>query len=269
MSSASNVHVAVPSCGKCGSVSIYTYASRRIFKCKDCGSQFSATSGTIFASRKMAIRDVLAAIAIFANGAKGISALQLSRDLDCQYRTAYVLAHKMRESMVSETEGLTLSGTVEIDGAYFGGHVKPANFKEQRIDRRLSENQTGKRRCVVVMRERGGRTITRVGKSELEAVPTILKRVAPAPSFMPMRRPLGMGCTRIMKCAGSITAFAIRTAWPAPTARKAFSVACVGPNSAPITASGRPISPPMPVKWSGAKITAAKATARSLLGLRS
>jgi transposase-like protein len=130
-----------PSCAKCGSVSIYTYASRRIFKCKDCGAQFSATSGTIFASRKMEIRDVLAAIAVFANGAKGVSALQLSRDLDCQYRTAYVMAHKLREAMASEVANLTLSGTVEIDGAYFGGHVKPANFKDQRIDRRLSETR--------------------------------------------------------------------------------------------------------------------------------
>jgi transposase-like protein len=168
-----------PSCGKCGSVSIYTYTARRIFKCKDCGSQFSATSGTIFASRKMAVRDILAAIAIFANGAKGISALQLSRDLDCQYRTAYVMAHKLREAMASETANLTLAGEVEIDGAYFGGHVKPANYKEDRKDRRLSENQTGKRRCVVVMRQRKGRTITVAGKSELEAVPAIMARVAP------------------------------------------------------------------------------------------
>ena len=168
-----------PVCSKCGSVTIYRYEARRIFKCKDCGAQFSPTSGTVFASRKLAIRDVLAAIAIFANGAKGISALQLSRDIDCQYRTAYVLAHKLREAMASETANVTLSGTVEIDGAYFGGHVKPANYKEDRIDRRLSENQTGKRLCVVVMRQRGGRTITRVGNSELEAVPTIMKRVAP------------------------------------------------------------------------------------------
>jgi transposase-like protein len=167
-----------PVCPKCGSLTVYRYESRRIFKCKDCGAQFSATSGTIFASRKLAVRDILAAIAIFANGAKGHSALQLSRDLDCQYRTAYVLAHKLRESMTDETANLTLSGTVEIDGAYFGGHVKPANFKEDRKDRRLSENQTGKRRCVVVMRERGGRTVTHVGKSELEAVPAIMKRVA-------------------------------------------------------------------------------------------
>jgi transposase-like protein len=169
----------VPSCPKCGSVTVYRYATRRIFKCKDCQAQFSATSGTIFASRKLDVRDILAAIAIFANGAKGHSALQLSRDLDCQYRTAYVLAHKLRESMTDETANITLSGTVEIDGAYFGGHVKPANYKEDRRDRRLSENQTGKRRCVTVMRERGGRTVTFVGKSELEAVPAIMKRVAP------------------------------------------------------------------------------------------
>lgn len=167
-----------PSCPKCGSVTIYTYASRRIFKCKDCQGQFSATSGTIFASRKLAVRDILAAVAIFANGAKGTSALQLSRDLDCQYRTAFVLAHKLRESMTLETANVTLSGTVEIDGAYFGGHVKPANYKEDRIDRRLAENQTGKRRCVVVMRQRGGRTVTVAGKSELEAVPAIMARVA-------------------------------------------------------------------------------------------
>jgi len=168
-----------PSCPKCGGAEVYRYTARRIFKCKACGGQFSATSGTIFASRKLEIRDVLAAIAIFANGAKGVSALQLSRDLDCQYRTAYVLAHKLREAMISETKDVTLSGTVEIDGAYFGGHVKPANYKEHRVDRRLSENQTGKRKVVVVMRQRDGRTITKVANSELAAVPTIMNRVAP------------------------------------------------------------------------------------------
>ena len=71
-------------CQKCGCVAVYEYKSRRIFKCKGCGSQFSVTSGTIFASRKLEIRDILAAIAIFVNGAKGHSALQLSRDLDVQ-----------------------------------------------------------------------------------------------------------------------------------------------------------------------------------------
>src|SRR5579883_2021316 len=64
-----------PVCPKCGSDTIYRYEAGRIFKCKDCQAQFSATSGTIFASRKLAVRDILAAIAIFANGAKGHSLL--------------------------------------------------------------------------------------------------------------------------------------------------------------------------------------------------
>ena len=67
---------------------------------------------------------------------------------------------------------------MEIDGAYFGGHVKPANYKEDRKDRRLLENRTGKRKVVVVMRQRNGRTLTHVAASERGAVPTILNRVA-------------------------------------------------------------------------------------------
>ena len=55
---------------------------------------------------------------------------------------------------------------MEIDGAYFGGYVKPANFKDNRRDRRLAVNQNGKRRVVIVMRERHGKTLTFVAKSE-------------------------------------------------------------------------------------------------------
>ena len=143
-----------PVCPTCGCVVCYAYASRPIFKCKACGDQFSLTSGTIFSSRKLPMRDYLMAIAIFVNGAKGHSALQLSRDLDCQYKTAFVLAHKLREAMAAEHKGKVLSGHVEIDGAYFGGHIRQTNRKADRIDRRLAEHQTGKRKCVVVMRER-------------------------------------------------------------------------------------------------------------------
>lgn len=166
-----------PFCPKCGCCAVYSFKTRRIFKCKGCEAQFSVTSGTIFAGRKMDLRDLLAAIAIFVNGAKGISALQLSRDLDCQYKTAFVLAHKLREAMAAETKSATLSGHVEVDGAYFGGYVKPENRKEDRKDRRFSENQSGKRRVVVVMRERGGRTLPFVFGSEAQAVPTIRARV--------------------------------------------------------------------------------------------
>ncbi|MGI9486932.1 MAG: hypothetical protein ACR2RF_13855 [Geminicoccaceae bacterium] len=74
------------------------------------------------------------------NGAKGISALQLCRDLGVQYKTAFVLAHKLREAMDRENVlGPQLQGEVQIDGANFAGHVKPENKKEDRKDRRLAE----------------------------------------------------------------------------------------------------------------------------------
>jgi transposase-like protein len=167
-----------PFCPKCGSVECYEYESRKIFKCKGCSVQFSLTSGTIFASRKISIRDILAAIAIFVNGAKGVSALQLSRDLNVQYKTAFVMAHKLREVLgVEQDAARQLRGEVEIDGAYFGGYIKPANYKEGRIDRRLLRNQNGKRECVVVMRERNGVTKTVIA-SEHASVPTIRSTVA-------------------------------------------------------------------------------------------
>jgi transposase-like protein len=165
-------------CPRCQCTAVYTYTARRIWKCKACNHQFSVTSGTIFASRKLPIRDYLAAIAIFVNAAKGLSALQLGRDLDVQYKTAFVLAHKLREAIGSGQADTTLSGHVEVDGAYFGGHVRQENRKEDRKDRRLAENQSGKRQIVVVMRERGGRTLPFVFRSEDEAVPTIRARVA-------------------------------------------------------------------------------------------
>lgn len=168
-----------PYCPHCGSVALYTYKARRIWKCKACTKQFSVTSQTIFASRKLAVRDYLLAIAILMNGAKGMSALQLSRDLDVQYRTAFVLAHKLREALASETKGMTLSGTVEVDGAYFGGHIRPANLATDRVDRRLAKHQTGQRRVVVVARERSGRTIALVTKSEAEGVEIVKRVVAP------------------------------------------------------------------------------------------
>ncbi len=167
-------------CPRCNCTTVYAYAVRRIWKCKACQYQFSVTSGTIFASRKLAIRDYLAATAIFVNAVKGVSALQLGRDLDVQYKTAFVLAHKLREAIAKEQSDIQLSGVVEVDGAYVGGHVKQENQKADRKDRRLASQQTGKRQVVVVARERGegGRTLPFVVRQEADAVALIRERVA-------------------------------------------------------------------------------------------
>lgn len=165
-------------CPKCGSLDLYDLPRRKMWRCKGCPCQFSVTSGTIFASRKLSIRDILAAIAIFTNGAKGISALQLSRDLDVQYKTAFVMAHKLREAMAAGDKGKQVSGHVEIDGMYVGGYVKPANIKALRRDRRLLANKTGKRQSVIVARERDGKTVTFAAKSEAAAVPVLHEKIA-------------------------------------------------------------------------------------------
>jgi transposase-like protein len=164
-------------CPRCNCTAVYTYAARRIWKCKACQHQFSVTSGTIFASRKLAIRDYLAAIAIFVNAVKGISALQLGRDLDVQYKTAFVLAHKLREAVAVDQMQGQLSGVVEIDGAYVGGHAKLANVKADRPDRRL--NVPAARQSVVVARERNGRTLPFVVAKEADGVDLIRAVVAP------------------------------------------------------------------------------------------
>jgi transposase-like protein len=167
-----------PVCPACGCLAIYRCRTRPTFKCKACTKHFTVTSGTIFHSRKLPVRDYLMAIAIFVNGAKGVPALQLGRDLDVSYKTAFVLAHKIREAMSADQAAYQPKGEVEVDGAHFGGHIKPANRKENRKDRRLASNQTGKRQVVVAMRERGGRTLPFVVKGEEEAVAIIASRVA-------------------------------------------------------------------------------------------
>lgn len=168
-----------PICPACGCLDVYDLTTRRRFKCAACHRQFSVTSGTIFASRKLSFVDLLGAIYLFVNASKGLSAVQLSRDLDVQYKTAFVLMHKLREVMAAETQGIRLAGHVEVDGAAFGGHVRPANARADRVDRRMLRNRSGRRRVVVALRQRGGRTLTWTFLREVEGVDFARERIAP------------------------------------------------------------------------------------------
>ncbi len=168
-----------PVCPECGSLNACDLKSRPVWKCRDCSKQYSITSATIFHSRKLQVRDMLAAIALFTNGAKGYSALQMSRDLAVDYKTAFVLVHKLRESIaLSRGEG-TLEGEVEVDGANFGGYVKPANKRVDRKDRRKKINQNDKRMVVVALRQRGGETRAFVTSTEAHGVQLAHKHIKP------------------------------------------------------------------------------------------
>jgi transposase-like protein len=164
-----------PICPKCqNSGKHYFLQTRKIWKCADCESQFSVTSGTVFAYHKLPLQDYLAAMAIYTNGAKGFAALQMSRELDVQYKTAFVLVHKIRESIFKNQNQDPLDGEVEIDGGYFGGTVKQENRLVDRVDRRVAVAMKGQKRCILVMRQRGRknegakRTKTFIIESELK-----------------------------------------------------------------------------------------------------
>jgi transposase-like protein len=174
-----------PVCPHCGGLDAYLNPrpnGTTRFRCKACTKDFTVTSGTLFASHKRPLRDYLAAIAIFCNEVKGKSALALSRDLGLAYKSAFVLVHKLREAMAEEMKGRVVGGkgkVAEVDGGYFGGYVKPANLREHRIDRRLAENRTGKRKVVVIVRERHGNSVPAVFGSEGAALSWIKSRIEP------------------------------------------------------------------------------------------
>jgi len=92
-----------------------------------------------------------------------------------------VLLHKLREAMAEDLKGRIVGGegkVAEVDGGYFGGYVKPANLRENRRDRRLAKNHSGKPRVVVIVRERGGNSVPAVFRSEGAAYGFLRQHIA-------------------------------------------------------------------------------------------
>jgi transposase-like protein len=172
-----------PVCPHCGGLD--AYSARRPsgllrFRCKQCRKDFTLTSGTLFAAHKAPLRVYLAAIAVFMNEVKGKNALAMSRDLGMSHKACWVLLHKLREGMALEFKGRKVGGKekiAEVDGAYFGGYVRPANLAKDRKDRRKLANQSGKRQSVIIVRERNGNSVSAVFKSEGAALAWIKSRI--------------------------------------------------------------------------------------------
>ena len=83
--------------------------------------------------------------------------------------------------MAEEMKGRVVGGegkVAEVDGGYFGGYVKPRNLAENRVDRRLAKNQNGKRKVVVIVRERDGNSVPAVFRTEGHAQSWIKARIA-------------------------------------------------------------------------------------------
>lgn len=112
-----------PACPFCGVVD--PYRTNRGFKCRDkaCHKKFTVTVGTIYENSKIGLRTFFAAIYLCTSSKKGVSSLQLSRQLGITQKTAWFVLHRVRE-MLREKAPVMLRNVVEVDETFIGGKYK-------------------------------------------------------------------------------------------------------------------------------------------------
>ena len=111
-------------CPRCGGDSRGYMKAKRVYECRACGYQASVTAGTIFHKTRVPLRDWFWAIYRMSQGKKGVSAMQLSKEIGVGYPTAWLMQHKIRKAMAEGERAAPLKGLVEVDEGYVGGREK-------------------------------------------------------------------------------------------------------------------------------------------------
>lgn len=150
--------------------------TRRIWKCRDCGKQFSVKLGTIFEDSPLGLDKWLPAIWLLANAKNGISSYELARSLGVTQKTAWFMLHRIRLAMQSKTFE-KMSGNVEADETFIGGLAK---FMHRSKRKRVVRGTGGMDKTPVFgLLERGAakgesrvfaRVANKIRKHELQAV---------------------------------------------------------------------------------------------------
>lgn len=130
-----------------------------LYKCKACELPFTATIGTVYEDSKVPLNKWLLATHLMCASKKGVSALQLQRELGLgSYRTAWFMAHRIREAMIDTDTG-SLGGEgkiVEADETYYGRPavsptIRPSTGEAYKSSKRRNS------RPVIALVERGGK----------------------------------------------------------------------------------------------------------------
>jgi transposase-like protein len=118
-------------CPHCGSDKVHKMGGKTqagMFLCNDCRDKFTARTGTVMERSKIPVHKWLLAIHLMNSSKKGMSAHQLHRMLGITYKSAWFLAHRIREAMTDVYKGPMAGGggTIEADETYYGNTSKRA-----------------------------------------------------------------------------------------------------------------------------------------------
>lgn len=137
-----------------------------VLNCRACRKPFTVTVGTIFEGSHIPLAKWLLAFYLFASSKKGISALQLQRQLDLgSYRTAWHMAHRIRHAMQNDPFPGKLTGLCEADEVYVGGKPRnPAAGKDETKRRKAAQAAWREKRVPVAV------LVSRDGKARARAL---------------------------------------------------------------------------------------------------
>ena len=116
-----------PTCPHCGSLNVQSGIKHRSMthRCRDCPNRpmFSMKTGTVMHRTQLGYREWAIAIYLLATNLKGVSSMKLHRDLNITQKSAWYLAHRLREGWKGGN-GCMFTGPVEVDETYIGGKRK-------------------------------------------------------------------------------------------------------------------------------------------------